>query len=293
MNKTPLAYFGGKFYMLKILLPILENIQHSKFVDVCGGSGVVILNKKPQGIEIYNDVDGEIVNFFKVISDPEKFKKFYRFIVVLPSSRQIYYDYLKEYKNEEDNIVRAVKWFYVARQSFSGIFGNSWSFTNNLDRGNISGSVSRWLGAINKLPDIQQRLQQIQYENKDFREIFKIYDSEDALFYVDPPYIHDTRSDGKYIFEMTDQDHIDLVSIILKTKGSVVLSGYHHEIYQPLIDNGWEVETAKSIAFSVARTKSMRDANTRDEISEKQKRIEYIYISPNAKKREIQPSLGI
>ena len=102
-------------------------------------------------------------------------------------------------------------------------------------------SVSRWLGNIEEnLEGAIERLKEVQLENLDILELIKKYDKEDTLFYLDPPYIHDTRKQKKsYDNEMTNEQHKELVDVLMGIKGKVVLSGYDHPIYNKLLESGW------------------------------------------------------
>ncbi len=91
----------------------------------------------------------------------------------------------------------------------------------------MSGVVSRWLGSVDHLPWIAERLLRVQIENRPAIDIIRLYDSEETLFYCDPPYIHSTRSDkNAYDTEMTDKDHQDLADVLNAVKGKVAISNY-------------------------------------------------------------------
>jgi DNA adenine methylase len=91
----------------------------------------------------------------------------------------------------------------------------------------MSGVVSRWLGAVEQLPDIALRLIRVQIENRPAMECIRLYDTLDTLFYCAPPYIHSTRGDSKaYAFEMTDEQHAELADTLNAAKGKVALSNY-------------------------------------------------------------------
>ena len=86
---TPFGYFGGKYFMIDNLIPLFPS--HKTYVEVFGGSGTILINKSPSKVEVYNDIDGELYNFFKVIADRKLFKKFQEKISLLPYSRECYY----------------------------------------------------------------------------------------------------------------------------------------------------------------------------------------------------------
>ena len=121
----------------------------------------------------------------------------------------------------------------------------------------------------------------VQIDNKDFREIFKTYDTEDTLFYCDPPYIPETRRDkNSYNHEMTTEDHNDLVNILLNIKGKVLFSGYNHNTYKILEENGWKRKDFKTACHAAGKTR-LTGIIGKGAALEKQPRIESVWISPN------------
>ena len=141
--------------------------------------------------------------------------------------------------------------------------------------------VSSWLSAIDRLPEIHARLQRVQIECYDWRKILDIYDAPQTCFYLDPPYIHSTRRAGSYRFEMSDDDHRELVSRLLDVQGMVLLSGYYHDIYAPLEDAGWGRVEWKQHCYATART---RDTGFQGAGStgERQMRTENVWRNPQA-----------
>lgn len=238
--RSPIFWFGGKFNMLKYLLPLIP--KHKIYVEVFGGGAQLLFAKKPYGLEVYNDINHDLVNFFKVLADEKLFEKFYRFVSVLPHSRELFYEYRETYRQEKEIWKRAGKWFVAVRQSFAGTITGGWTHSISIAsiRRNMSASSSTWLSSIEGLPEIQARLQRVQIDNRDFRELIPIYDSEDTFFYLDPPYVLNTRTAGEvYEYEMSEDGHKELVEILLNIKGQAILSGYDSEIYKPLENAGW------------------------------------------------------
>lgn len=95
----------------------------------------------------------------------------------------------------------------------------------------MSGVVSRWLGAVEHLPWIAERLLRVQIENRPAIDVIVLYDSQETLFYCDPPYIHNTRGDkNAYNNEMTDADHIELAQVLNSVKGKVAISNYQCDL---------------------------------------------------------------
>jgi len=157
-----------------------------------------------------------------------------------PYSRAEYYYFRDTWEKCQDDIEKVYRWFVVARMSFGGHFANSWAFNVTASYRNMTGAVSKWLSTLELLPDIHERLRNVRIENLDFREIIPLYDGPDTFFYLDPPYLPTTRKTSKmYDHEMSCQDHEELVNIILKTKGMVMLSGYQNDLYAELEKDGW------------------------------------------------------
>jgi len=154
----------------------------------------------------------------------------------------------------DDDIERAHRFFVVARQSFGGKFYDGWGRTIKTTQRGVAGAVSCWLGALQQLPDIHERLMRVQVEHSDFRKVLVDYDTSETLFYCDPPYVPDTRKRGKYRYDMTLEDHRDLVEILLSLSGMVVLSGYRHNVYSSLDESGWrrvDFQTSADVAGRV------------------------------------------
>lgn len=226
---SPITWIGGKGLLKNKIIPLLP--EHKIYVEVFGGGASVLFGKPLSEMEVYNDIDSGLYNFFMVISHPEKFKLFYEQISLYPYSRELYYDCLKTWKNAENEIDKAIRWYVCARQSFSGGYNNGWGFSIT-DTRHIK---SRWLSTIKNLPEIHKRLQKICIENKDWEFILETYDTKDTLFYLDPPYVHSTRKKKNlYQHEMGNKEHKKLIDYIQNIEGQFVLSGYDNEIYKSL-----------------------------------------------------------
>lgn len=276
---SPIHWFGGKGDKVGKILPIIKNIPHKIYVEPFGGGASVLLAKRPSPIEIYNDIDSGLSDFFLVLSNPKDFDSFYRRVITLPYSREIFNIFRKEWIHEKERIERVAKWFVVARQSFSGCFDTSWSFSVSQSRRGMAQVVSGWLSCLEGLPKVHQRLQRVQIEHDDWLKILDRYDSKKTLFYLDPPYILSTRKGMVYAHEMTDKQHKELVRRIKKIEGKVVLSGYEHKIYQSLQQQGWKKMQWNVSCNATAKTKITK-AIGKGGLKQHQ-RIECLWISPN------------
>ena len=99
----------------------------------------------------------------------------------------------------------------------------------------MSGVVSRWLGSVETLPEIAERLLRVQIENRPATEVIQLYDDKQTLVYCDPPYLHDTRGDSSaYGFEMEEGEHVALAKVLHRCKGKVAISGYRNHLMDKL-----------------------------------------------------------
>ena len=240
--------------MVKKLLPLIP--QHKIYVEVFGGGASILFAKEPSPVEVYNDLNSDLVNFFRVLRDPQKFAEFHRLVSLTPYSREEYNFCRKTWESSEDDVERAYRWFVVARMSFGGIFGNGWGYAVTASSRGMSKITSAWLSAIDMLPEIHERMMRVQIDNDDFRIIIPRYDTPDTCFYMDPPYVPETRkSQDVYKYEMTLQDHQDLVAMLLDVKGAVILSGYRHDTHTPLELAGWTRHDFPTACSAAAKTR--------------------------------------
>ena len=232
------GWYGGKYSHIDWLLPLLPECHH--FCEPFGGSAAVLLNRKPAMVETYNDIDGEIVNFFSVLRNQKN--KLVQAIGLTPFSREEF-AIACNIDPEINELERARRFFIRARQVRTGLAQTAslgrWANCKNTSRGGMSGVVSRWLGSIEMLPEIALRLLRVQIENRPANDVIKLYDSPDTLFYCDPPYVHKTRGDSKaYGYEMTDEDHRQLASVLNNIRGKAAISNYDCVLMNELYPSG-------------------------------------------------------
>jgi DNA adenine methylase len=231
------GWYGGKYSHLNWLLPLLPPCHH--FCEPFGGSAAVLLNRQSSPVETYNDIDGEVVNFFRVLREHKE--RLVELIGLTPFSREEF-SIACEIDPILNPIERARRFYVRARQVRTGLAQTAslgrWANCKNTSRAGMSGVISRWFGGVEALPEIAERLLRVQIENRPAIEVIKLYDSPKTLFYCDPPYVHDTRGDNKaYGFEMNNEGHRELAAVLNKVKGMVALSNYDcpliNELYPP------------------------------------------------------------
>ncbi len=240
------GWYGGKYSHLDWLLPLLPRATH--FCDVYGGSAAVIINREPAAVETYNDIDSELVNFFRVLREQKD--ALTEAIGLTPFSREELALACEPLTNDVTGLERARRFYVRARQVRTGLAQTAsagrWAHCVLTSRAGMAGAVSRWLGAVEDLPLIAQRLLRVQIENAPALEVIARYDSPETLFYCDPPYVHKTRGDSRaYGFEMTDDDHRVLAKMLRGVQAKVALSGYRSALYDSLYE-GWYVTFAPS-----------------------------------------------
>jgi len=221
------GYYGGKFSHLDFILPLLPT-SYRHYCEPFGGSAAVLINRKPAAVETYNDVDSEVANFFACLRDEGE--ELIRLISLTPFSRE---ELVRAHRHERGltPLERARRFFVRARQTRTGLAQTSsegrWAHCVLTSRAGMAGAVSRWLGSVEGLAEIVQRLQRVQIENVPAIEVIRRYDSPDSLFYCDPPYPHEARGDAKaYGFEMSNAEHEKLAETLHGVEGAVAVSGY-------------------------------------------------------------------
>ncbi|MBV9852250.1 MAG: DNA adenine methylase [Armatimonadetes bacterium] len=230
----PFGWYGGKFSHLDWLLPLLPPAHH--YCEPFAGSGAVLLNREPSPVETYNDLDGEVVNFFRVLREQKE--ALTEAIGLTPFSREEF-GLACTLEPGLSPLERARRFYVRARQVRTGLAQTAtigrWANCKDTSRAGMSGVVSRWLGGVEALPQIAERLLRVQIENRPAVDVIKLYDSPRALFYCDPPYVHETRGDTKaYGFEMTDRQHEDLAAVLNAAVGMVAISNYQCELMDKL-----------------------------------------------------------
>ena len=252
------GWYGGKFSHLEWLLPLLPKCHH--YCEPFSGSGAVLLNRKPSSVETYNDIDGDVVTFFRVLRD--RHDELIRAIALTPFSREEYHRAIYGDTDNISDVERARRFYIRARQTRTGLAQTAslgrWANCKDTSRAGMSGVVSRWLGGIDALDDIAQRLIRVQIENRPAVEVIKLYDGPNTLFYCDPPYLHATRGDSKaYGFEMDEDQHRDLAKTLDECVGKVALSGYDHPIMDDLY-HGQKWNKTIGLDKTIHSTKSTR-----------------------------------
>jgi DNA adenine methylase len=237
-TRSPLTYIGGKFYSARhIIKQFPHPSAYNTYVEPFCGACHVIMQKKPYNhVEAIGDVYGDLINFWMHARDhADELEGRCR---SLPYSREIYYQYHYSLFDgtELEPLERAVRWFYVMRSNFSGVMRespNGWS-SGNKDK--TTGPAHSYHSAIDLFKQIQQRLQYVQIDNRDFEVMIQQYNKKNTLFFIDPPYVDcetyymsnakDTKEDSLAL-------HHRLATLLNESPAYIALSYYPH----PLLDD--------------------------------------------------------
>lgn len=246
------GWYGGKYSHLDWLLPLLPEATH--FCEPFGGSSAVLINREPSPVETYNDIDGEVVNFFQVLRQDKD--ALIEAIGLTPFSRKEFEIAIKGSRDGISDLERARRFYVRARQVRTGLAQTAsvgrWAHCTLTSRAGMAGAVSRWLGAVEDLSLIAQRLLRVQIENDDAAKVIARYDSEETLFYCDPPYPHEARGDSNaYAYEMTDEEHSGLSQVLHKVRGKVAISSYDCPLMSELYRDWTKIKGPTKLAHSV------------------------------------------
>lgn len=234
-SRSPLIWFGGKGKQADLIISKMPG--HKVYVEPFGGAAHVISRKPRVNHEVYNDIDGTVVNFIlQAIERPEELTEACQ---QLPYSRELYEKWRKE-PLPSDPFEKAIRFFYLNRSAISK--GNAEEVPNTGWRHSTSSGQNPAMGYVSAskaIVSFAKRMQGVMIENRDFREIIEKYDSDEALFYVDPPYI---SREKYYAGGFTEKDHRELAELLNNCKGKVIISYYPDPLLIELY-KGWNIET--------------------------------------------------
>lgn len=235
--RPALRYHGGKWNLARWIVEYFP--EHKVYVEPFGGAASVLIQKKRSYAEVYNELDPEVVNLFAVLRSPMSLE-LKRQLQLTPFARA---EYFAAYESTLEPVERARRTIIKAFMGFgSDALRNKSGFRANSHRSGTT-PAQDWRNYAEVLDLLIERLRGIVIENRDAIECMKQHDRPDTLFYVDPPYVHSTRQSAKrYLFEMTDEQHIALADFLGRVQGKVVLSGYDSPLYNDLYKGWYRVE---------------------------------------------------
>jgi DNA adenine methylase len=221
--KSPFGWVGNKE---KFLDKILKHIDYEPdyYVEPFAGSGVVLLNTEPHFCDVLNDLNKNVVNFFKVLQDPDTLEELLFKMEMHPYSREQFQDYLN---SELEGLDAAVAFWYLTIASFSK---KGQHFGRRMENSSDAKKIYDRLPFFRK---IHERLLDVKVLNKDCFEVIEKYDSESTIFYIDPPYV--SAYNGMYDEEdFGEREHRRLLQLIGDIDGKVILSGEPCDYYDEM-----------------------------------------------------------
>lgn len=237
-----LRYHGGKWKLADWLISLFP--PHRVYVEPFGGGASVLLRKKRSYAEVYNELDGEVVNVFRVLRDSGKAAILRRQLEYTPFAKE---EFALSYEPCTDEVEQARRTLVRSFMGFgsAAATGFGTGFRANSNRSGTT-PAHDWTNMPKHVEQWTERLRGVVIENKDALEVIAQHDTPDTLFYVDPPYVLSTRKlknpyCGKgYRFEMSDDQHRTLAGALHEVQGMVVLSGYASDVYDLELYADWE-----------------------------------------------------
>lgn len=239
-TKSPFGYYGAK---LKIARQIVQDLPpHNAWVEGFCGSAAVTLAKRPAAIEVINDADGEIVNFFRQLRHNSE--ALCRAIALTPYAREEY-ELARSDEKIVDPLERARRFLVRSMMTVNAAVNGSrsgFSFSQSYSRGGREARVNRWYNLPERLDKVVERLRGVRIENRDACELVAMFANNPAtLMYLDPPYF--TKREHGYAIDARDLEfHVKLLEQCKKARCMLLISAYQTEAYEDLLrpEDGWE-----------------------------------------------------
>lgn len=264
VTRPVLRYHGGKW---KLAAWITDHLPlHRVYVEPYGGAASILLRKARSYSEVYNDLDGEVVNLFRVLRSPADARELLRQVRLTPYARA---EFELSYLATDDPIEQARRTLFRAAAGYASGAQKRYGtgFRSNVTRPNTTPAAD-WRTLPAALEAVVERLRGVVIEHRPALDVIRQYDTPETLFYCDPPYPFATRNarnaGATYRHEMTDDDHRALAAVLRRVRGKVVLSGYACALYDDELYPDWHRVARR------AHADGARD------------RVEVLWISPGA-----------
>lgn len=295
ITRPILRYHGGKFRLAPRLVQLFP--PHHVYTEAFGGSASVLMQKPRSHAEIYNDMDSEVVNVFRVLEHPKRSKRLAALLEVTPFSRKefelAYTSTRSEVERARRTIIRAFMGFgsdSITRVKASSVGFNTrisstmrTGFRVNSWRSNTCAAVD-WARYPYAITLFHERLRGVVIENRNALRVIEKCDRPDTLHYVDPPYPYserhggsqDKRCEHNYRHELTDKQHQELSELLHSLSGMVIISSYPGPLYQKLYSDWETVEwTGRQFCHNSAKRTEVVWMNAAAYRGTSQKRLEW------------------
>lgn len=236
-TRPALRYYGGKWNLAPWIISFFP--PHLNYVEPCGGAASVLLQKPRSALETYNDLDGNVVNFFRVLRDQPD--ELIRKIRLTPWAKA---EYDLSLEPCTDEIEKARRFFVSMWMSMQGGYhektSRTWKIQKQADYVYVLSCV-QWV-ECRELHQVAKRFDGVQIDNRPAQDVIARYDNKDALIYFDPPYVAETRSNNDvYRIETDNKFHNECAELLHACTGYVVISGYACPLYTDLYErHGWQ-----------------------------------------------------
>lgn len=243
----PFSLIGAKSYIVDELNALI--CPHHCFVDVFGGSGTVLLSHPRSPVEVYNDLNSDMVCFMLQLRDQPQ--EVVRYLLGMPYSRELNNTMARRWNmgwRPVDPVERAAIFHYLTASSYNGMIGRGFR-TSPVDN-----KAEAFANKVDELLDIAKRLRKVVIENLDFAEVIKRYDKPDTFYYIDPPYygVYDDNNDPSltYYGQMFPMErHAELAELLRSIQGKAMVSYYPHPDLDKLYE-GWRRAEIPAIKWS-------------------------------------------
>lgn len=257
-DRPVMRYHGAKFRLAPWIMRHFP--PHTCYVEAFGGAAGVLLQKNRAYAEVYNDLDGDVTNFFRVLRDPVQRFELERAIALTPYART---EFELAWEPTDDPVERARRTAVRAQMGFGSAGATKGTTGFRIDTRRAHSTAQHlWAEYPIAIAAAGQRMTGVLIESRPAIEVMQQHDGPRTLHFVDPPYVHETRvmrSQGGYRHEMTDEDHKALISALRDLAGMVVLCGYESDLYTSALAD-WDMRT------TVARISGGRGGATRTEV---------------------------
>lgn len=233
-----MPYFGGKQMLADRI--VIHFPAHGHYVEPFAGSLSVLLAKPQSKMETVNDLDGDLINFWRVLRD--RTEDLIRVCQATPHSRA---EHDTSYDLDHADEVERARRVWVQLTQGRGGTRRKTGWRNYEDPAGSSVSMPGYLrGYVDRMPPAVQRLRDVSLECRPAVEMIRAYgEHSDVLIYADPPYLGTTRSSRQYVVEMSHADeHEELAEALRHCSAAVVLSGYSSALYEDLYRGWYRVE---------------------------------------------------
>lgn len=261
IDRPVLRYHGAKFRLAGWIMQMFP--PHRRYVEPFGGAAGVLLQKPRSYAEVYNDLDGDVVNFFRVLRDRVMSEQLVQACILTPYARD---EFDLAWEPTEEPVERARRLAIRAQMGFGSAGATKGHTGFRIDTNRAwSTAQHHWALYPDAIAQAGGRLAGVLIENRPALEVMAQHDAPDTLHFVDPPYLHDVRvlqagKAGYYRHEMTDEQHVELLEFLQGLQGAVIVTGYQSELYDRILTGWTKRET-------IARISAGRGVGMRTEVA--------------------------